>query len=230
MFSMLRALQTRLDDAEAQRRKDAEQAEAQRKKVKALQSRLDDTEAQRKIDAEKAEVQRKKDAEKAEVQRRKDQADAREQSRKLITNIEELEYKIKCLEQQAVERDLERKQKDEATQRYIESLAGDIEATTDFLAVGVTISLLSTPTFPLLLTFLYSRTRPDSIKSNAETYSIVLKPCSPHTSGWWTAAPTLPPCPSGRLSVLLPLSTNDNNAFLIFLGRRETNYLVKPHF
>ena len=43
------------------------------------------------------------------------------------------------------------------------------------------------------------------------------------------AAPTLPPCPSGRLSVLLHLSTNDNNAFLISLGRRETNYLVKPH-
>jgi len=200
MFNMLRALQSRLDGSEEQRKKDVEQAE---RKVKALQSRLDHTEAQRKKymeqaetqrekdaekvevqrkkDAEKVEVQRKKDTERAEAQRKKDQADAREQSGKLLTNIEELEYKIKRLEQQAVERDLERKQKDEVMQRYIESLAGDIEATTDFLAVGVNISL--PPPLSLLLTFLYSRTRLASIESNAETCLTVLKPCLPHTSG-----------------------------------------------
>ena len=149
--------------------------------LKVLQSRLDDTEVQRKKDMEHAEAQRRKDVERAEVQRKKDQADARDQSCKLITNIEELEYKIKRLEQRAVERDLERKQRDEATQRYIESLAGDIKATTDFLAVGVNSSLFSTIFLPL--TFLLSRTRLDSIESNAGTFSTVPKPSLPHTSG-----------------------------------------------
>ena len=129
MFDMLKALQLRLDGAEAQRKKDLEQAEAQRKEG------LEQAEAQRKRDMKQA-------AEKAEAQRKSDQANAREQSRKLLVNINELEYKIKRLEQQAADRDLERKQKDEATQRYIESLAGDIEATTDFLAVGVSLSTL----------------------------------------------------------------------------------------
>jgi len=133
MFNMLKVLQLRLEEAEAQRKKDLEQAEAWRK-----------------MDAEKAEAQRRKDVEKAEAQRKKDQADAREQSHKLIINIEELEYKIKRLEQQATDRELERKQKDEAMQRYIESLAGNIEATVDFLAVGVNLSLLS-PSFPLMI-------------------------------------------------------------------------------
>jgi hypothetical protein len=252
MFNMLKALQSRLDYTEAQRKKDMEQAEAQRKKVKALQSRLDDTEVQRKKDAEQAEALRKKDAEQAEALRKKDaeqaealrkkdaekaeasrkkdaemagalrkkdQADAREQTRRLITNIEELEYKTKRLEQQAIERDLERKQKDEATQRYVENLAGDIAATTDFLADGVIF--LSSHRFSLLLIFLYSRTRPDSIESNAEISSTVPKPCSPHTLGWWTTAPTLPPWPSGRLLALRPLSTSDNSAYLISFGRRE---------
>jgi len=100
---------------------------------------LELADAQRKRDAEKAEARRMKDLELANAQRKRDLADAREQSRKLLANIDELEYKIKRLEQRATDRELERKQKDEATQRYIESLAGDIEATTDFLAVGVSL-------------------------------------------------------------------------------------------
>ena len=137
VFNMIRALQLRLEEAEAQRKKDAEEAEVRRKED------AQKFEAQRKEDAQKVEAQRKEDAEKAEAQRKKDQGDAKEQTHKLTTNIQELEYKIKRLEQQAAERDLERKQNDAATQRYIESLAGDIEATTDFLAVGVRFSLLS---------------------------------------------------------------------------------------
>jgi hypothetical protein len=144
------------EKAEAQRKKDLEQADTQRKRD--LKQAADKAEAQRKKDLEQADAQRKRDlkqaAEKADAQRKKDQADAREQSRKggstvEVTNIEELEYKIKRLEQQATDQDLERKQKDEATQRYIESLAGDIEATTDFLAVGVSLSTLLFPFLPL---------------------------------------------------------------------------------
>jgi len=72
--------------------------------------------------------------------------DARDQCRTLVMNFEELEYKIMRLEQQVTDRVLEWKQKDEAMQRYIKSLAGDIEATTDFLAVGVnSLSDLSIP-------------------------------------------------------------------------------------
>ena len=137
VFNMISTLQLRLEEVEAQRKKDAAEAEVRRKED------AQKVEAQTKEDAEKVEAQRKKDAEKAEAQRKKDQGDAKEQTHKLTTNIQELEYKIKRLEQQAAKQDLERKQNDAATQRYIESLAGDIEATTDFLAVGVRFSLLS---------------------------------------------------------------------------------------
>ncbi|KAJ3492054.1 hypothetical protein NLJ89_g11282 [Agrocybe chaxingu] len=119
VFDMLKILQSRLEEAEAQRKKDAETAEAQRKK-----------------DAERAEAQRKKDAERAEAQRKRDQADTKNQIRKLEMAIQELEHETKQLKQNANDRELEVKQKDEATLRYIESLADDIEATTDFLSVG----------------------------------------------------------------------------------------------
>jgi len=111
--------------------------------LKVLGLKLEEAESQRKKDAEKVEAQRKKDAEKFEAQRKNDQADAKEQIRKIELGIKDLEYNIKRLEQCASERALERKQKDEATQRYIESLADDIEATTDFLALGVRPPLLS---------------------------------------------------------------------------------------
>ena len=70
---------------------------------------------------EEAEAQRKRDAEEAQAQRKADQADAKGQIRKLEMGIKELEYDIKRLEQNASERELERKQKDGDMQRYIAS-------------------------------------------------------------------------------------------------------------
>jgi len=116
---MLKALQLKLEEVEAQRKKDAEEVEVERKK-----------------DAERVEAQRKKDAERVEAQRKRDQADAKEQNRKLEVEINELKYEIRRLEQHASEGQLERKQKDEGTRRYIESLALDMEVTKEFLAVG----------------------------------------------------------------------------------------------
>ena len=108
VFNMISTLQLRLEEVEAQRKKDAVEAEVRRKEdaQKFEAQRKEDAqkvEAQRKEDAEKVEAQRKKDAEKAEAQRKKDQGDAKEQTHKLTTNIQELEYKIKRLEQQAAE-------------------------------------------------------------------------------------------------------------------------------
>ena len=89
---------------------------------------MEAVEAQRKKDQEKAEALRKKD----QAQRERDLSDANDRTHKLKMD---LEGKIECLERRATERDLVQKQADEATKRYIESLAEDIEATTDFLAV-----------------------------------------------------------------------------------------------
>lgn len=90
---------------------------------------------------EEVEAQRKKDIEAVEAQRKKDQSDANDRTHKLKLDLLklklDLEGKIEHLELRANERELEQKQADEATKRYIESLAEDIEATTDFLAVGV---------------------------------------------------------------------------------------------
>ena len=109
MLGYIKDLELKVEAAEAQRKKDLEKAEAQ---------------------MEKAEAQRKKDIEKVKMQREKDQSEAH----KLKLD---LEGKIECLERRASERNLEQKQADEATKRYIESLAEDIEATTNFLAIGV---------------------------------------------------------------------------------------------
>jgi hypothetical protein len=89
------------------------------------------------LKVEAAEAQRKKDLERAETQRRslelKVEA-ANDRTHKLKLDLEE---EIERLELRANKRELEQKQADEATKRYIESLAEDIEATTDFLAVGI---------------------------------------------------------------------------------------------
>jgi len=140
VLNIIAILESKIEAAETQRRKDAEKAQEQRKKDAEI------AETQRRKDAEKAEEQRKKDVEKAEEQRKKDQADAKEQTRKLKMDIMVLENKIGHLEKHASEYEFEQKQKDKATQQYIESLADDIEATTDFLAVGVRLlsSLSST--------------------------------------------------------------------------------------
>ena len=98
--------------------------------IRRLESNVKAVEAQRKKDIEAVEAQRKKDIEAVEAQ-------ANDRTHKLKLD---LEGKIERLELRANERELEQKQADEATKRYIESLAEDIEATTDFLAVGVCLS------------------------------------------------------------------------------------------
>ena len=158
MLSYIRGLELKVEATEAQRKKDIEKAETQRKKD------IEKAETQRKKDLEKAEMQRKKDLEKAETQRKKNQSDADDRTHKLKLD---LEGKIKCLELQANERELEKKQADEATKRYIESLAEDIEATTDLLAVGV--CLLSFHSLNLASHSFLPRTRRRWIESNVET-------------------------------------------------------------
>jgi len=115
VLSYIKVLESKV---EAQREKDLEKAEAQRKSLE--------------LKVEAVEAQREKDIEKVEMQREKDLSDANDRKHKLKLD---LEGKIECLERRATERDLVQKQADEATKRYIESLAEDIEATTDFLAV-----------------------------------------------------------------------------------------------
>ena len=125
MLSYIKKLESKVEAVEARRKNDLEKAEA----------RVEKAEVQRKNDLEKAEAQRKKDLEKAEAQRKNDLEKAEAQRKNL-------EGKIERLERRARERDLEQKQADEATKRYIDSLAEDIEATTDFLAVGVCLLYL----------------------------------------------------------------------------------------
>ena len=86
-----------------------------------------------KKDLEKVEAQMKKDLENVEAQTKKDLEIAEAQTEKLKLD---LEGRIERLERHLNERDLERKQANEATKRYIESLAEEVDATNDFLAVG----------------------------------------------------------------------------------------------
>ena len=145
MLSYIKNFESKLDAVEAQRKKDLEKAEAQKRSLelkvevveaqgRSLELKVEAIEAQRKKDLENAEAQRKKAIEKLETQREKDTLDVNDRTHKLKLD---LEGKIECLERRASERDLEQKQVDEATKRYINSLAEDVEATTDFLAVGV---------------------------------------------------------------------------------------------
>ncbi|KAF8907883.1 hypothetical protein CPB84DRAFT_1843732 [Gymnopilus junonius] len=149
--------QLKADLLEEQERREAKLREEQKDREAKLREEQKDREAklqnklmakaaeQRKQDEEKAAVQRKKDAEKAEVQRKKDLSDAKKNAdaweRKLQLKIKDLEDKVERLEQDATDQKLEAKQKHEATQRYIESLADDIDAATDFLAIGDEASL-----------------------------------------------------------------------------------------
>ena len=65
MLNMLKALQSKLEETETQRKKEAERVEAQRKKE------AERVEAQRKKEAERVEARWKKEAERVEAQRRR---------------------------------------------------------------------------------------------------------------------------------------------------------------
>ena len=96
--------------------------------IKDIESKVEAVEAQKKKDQEKAEALRKKD----QARRERDLSGANDRTHKFKMD---LEGKIECIERRATERDLVQKQADEATKRCIESLAEDIEATMDFLAI-----------------------------------------------------------------------------------------------
>ena len=149
MLRFIKALELKVEAVEAEsaeRKKDLEKAEAQRKKD------LDKAEAQRKKDLEKADSQRKKDLEKAEAQRKRDIEKVETQREKLKLD---LEGKIERLERHANERDLEQKQADEATKRYIECIAENVDATNDFLAVGVCLLYIHPLNFRFSYPFLH---------------------------------------------------------------------------
>jgi hypothetical protein len=101
VLSYIKVLESKV---EAQREKDLEKAEAQRKSLE--------------LKVEAVEAQREKDIEKVEMQREKDLSDANDRKHKLKLD---LEGKIECLERRATCRN--RRTNFEATKRYIESLA-----------------------------------------------------------------------------------------------------------
>jgi hypothetical protein len=119
--------------------------------IKHLELKVEANEAQRKKDIEAVEARRKKDLEKGKkdieavvAQRKKDLEKGKKDIEAVEAQVNKLKLdlvgKIEHLELRANERELEQKQADEATKQYIESLAEDIEATNDFLVVGVCLS------------------------------------------------------------------------------------------
>jgi hypothetical protein len=164
IFNMLTALglklettELKLETAELLRKKETERleltesklemAELLRKKeterLELTESKLETAELLRKKDTEKLEVLRK-ETERLEVLRKRETQRLEALRQK---DIKDLEIKIEHLKQNAIEQEDQWKQKHESTQRYIECLASDIDATTDFLAVGVCLSLLFFPPF-----------------------------------------------------------------------------------
>jgi hypothetical protein len=140
---VLRYIESKVAAAvEVQRKKDLEMAETHAHKLRLdLEGKIELLERQRKKDIEKVETQRTKDIERVETQRKKDIERVETQRKKDQSDAHklklDLEGKIELLERHANERNLEQKQTAETTKRYIEYLSADIEATTDFLAVGV---------------------------------------------------------------------------------------------
>jgi hypothetical protein len=144
IFNMLRALELKLETTELK----LETAELLRKKeterLELTESKLETAELLRKKETERLEVLRKKETERLEVLRKRETERLEALRQK---DIKDLEIKIEHLKQNAIEREDQWKQKHESTQRYIECLASDIDATTDFLAVGVCLSLFFFPPF-----------------------------------------------------------------------------------
>ena len=116
--------------------------------IKAFELNVEAVEAERKKDIEKVEAQMKKDLENVEAQRKKDLKIAEAQTEKLKLD---LEGRIERLERHVNERDLEQKRANEATKWFIESLAEEVDATNDFLAVGVCLLYIQ----PLKFRFSY---------------------------------------------------------------------------
>lgn len=73
--------------------------------------------------------------------RQKDQENAAKETGKLKECIQELQSQIQSLERRTSDQEAVGKQKEEAMTCYIESLAINIETTTEFLALGVCLFL-----------------------------------------------------------------------------------------
>lgn len=129
-LSLRREQEERKADSASHKEESARLKEESARRLKEESARL---EALRKKDRVDAEKRHEKQMERLEVLRKND--------------IEHLEIKIEHLKQLSNEREDQWKQKYESSQRYIECLASDIDATTDFLAVGVRLSLLFFPPF-----------------------------------------------------------------------------------
>jgi hypothetical protein len=189
---------------EALRKKETERLEALRKKDRV------DAEKRAEEQMKRLEALRKKETERLEALRKND--------------IEDLKIEIERLKQHNIEREDHWKQKNESTQRYIECLASDIDATTDFLAVGVRLSLLFFPPLPLMS--FGSRMRLDSIVSSAATCWTARRH---HLLYPWdyVIKATLHPCSSVRLSIQIPLLRSDSRACWRCSPRRRMTYQVK---
>ena len=158
-----------------------------------------------KKDLEKAEAQRKRDIEKVETQREKLKLD--------------LEGKIERLERHANERDLEQKQADEATKRYIECIAENVDKW--FLGCGRMSPLHSFLNFVSHIHF-YPRTRRRWIKSSVETFLTVLKHLL-RCSLVWAATPATHLLTLEMHLVFRRLSRN-GNVSVRYLQRRKMKF------
>jgi hypothetical protein len=208
MFKFIKALESKVEAVEAERKKDLEKAEAERKKdLKKAELKIEAVEAERKKDLKKAELK----IEAVEAQRKKD--------------LKKAELKIEAVEAQMEKLKLdleEQKQADEATKRYIESIAENVDATNDFLAVGVCLLSIHSLNFISHIHF-YSRTRRRWIKSSVETFLTVLK----HLLRCylvWAATPATHLLTLEMHLVIHCLSRNGNNVSLRYLQRRKMRF------
>ncbi|KIM39455.1 hypothetical protein M413DRAFT_191517 [Hebeloma cylindrosporum] len=145
LLNMAKVLQLRLEQHEAQWKKDAKEIEAQRKKdAEEIESQrkkdVEEIEARRKRDAEEIEARWKKDCEEIEARWKKDceEAEARwkEDQEDRMEPLSDLQLRIREMNLDVERFRQERIEKDKATQRRLDSLAHDLEAISDFLSWG----------------------------------------------------------------------------------------------
>ena len=205
MLRFIKALELNVEAVEAERKKDIEKVEAQMKK-----------------DLEKDEAQMKKDLEKVEAQRKKDLEIAEAQTEKLKLD---LEGKIERLKRPVNERDLEQKRANEATKRFIESLAEEVDATNDFLAVGVCLLYIHPLEFHIRF---YPGTRRRWINSSVENFLTVLKHLLRCSWVWAAATPAMHLLTLEMHLVFRRLFRNGNNVSLRSLQRRKMKFRRRP--
>ena len=165
ILTMLRALESRIETAESMRKQDAQKIESWMKQdAQKIESWIEqdaqkieswiEQDAQKieswiEQDAQKIESWIKQDAQKTESWIKQD-AQKVELLRKDVEREEEkdwaeLESKIKQFEQNANDREDRWKERHKFTQQCLETLASDMDAINNFLAVGVRLSLFSPP-------------------------------------------------------------------------------------